>query len=332
MMNRWSVPIALATTLAATATANEIVLRRDTVVPVVFETELSMNKSRPNDPFVARVNEATEVPRGTVFEGRVVEIVAKTDKHPAYMDLEFTHIVFPTGERRVIRALPIALDAKGMKTDRDGRMVFERPKGDDSTKAVLTGALGGLILGSLIQKPFEGLFAGTLAGIIVGETSRGQNNGVVVKKGDRMGALIERDFVYEYRGGPEPRPIPGPDNPRSVAIQYENRDLRFMPREMPYRERDTVMVPVIETARQLGLQVDVMNDGRVLLIDAGDQFVRVTEGESRFRLKRDFYTMPERAVIRDRVFYAPVDAIAILLDRPLTINGERYRPNVRRDD
>ncbi|HVL39979.1 MAG TPA: stalk domain-containing protein, partial [Fimbriimonadaceae bacterium] len=71
--------------------------------------------------------------------------------------------------------------------------------GPNSDQFVIGGVVGGFVLGSLIKKPFEGAFVGALAGIIMAEANKKQND-VAIKRGTRMGALFERDLRISYDG------------------------------------------------------------------------------------------------------------------------------------
>ncbi|HZH99208.1 MAG TPA: hypothetical protein VEX38_09575, partial [Fimbriimonadaceae bacterium] len=97
-MNRFSRGLALALAanmLAGSALASSVYVRRNTVVPVVSEGDLSIKNNRRGDRFFVRIEEDRDLPRGARIEGRVLDVQPKRNDRPAYMDLEFTTLHLP---------------------------------------------------------------------------------------------------------------------------------------------------------------------------------------------------------------------------------------------
>lgn len=176
-------------------------VRANTVIPVVFEDNLSFRENRRGDRFYARVEGSRDLPSGTRLEGVVNDMRPARDGRPAYMDVEFRGAVLPGGQRIEIQAIPVSLDSRAIRRSRDGRLTADASK-VRSEHYVVGGVVGGLAVGSLVKKPFEGAFIGALAGILISEAERNRtkNADVVIRRGQRMGALIERDFNFDGGG------------------------------------------------------------------------------------------------------------------------------------
>ncbi|MGV3618807.1 MAG: copper amine oxidase N-terminal domain-containing protein [Fimbriimonas sp.] len=331
----------------AFSSAATLVLRRDTVLPVVFGDSLTVRENRTGDRFTVRVEDSSQAPRGTRLEGRIVAMRESRGGRPASMDLEFTDIVMPDGTRRALRAVPIPLNDANVSRDRDGRLVVRRdPR--KTEKFAIGGALGGLVLGALGKKPVEGAIIGAIAGAVVGEASRKEDETTVVRRGQKMGALIDRDVRIEFRDRDSDRwddedrdrddddryddrdrdrdrdrdDDRYDDRDERIVIEHADRELRFSDEEAPYREGNTIMVPLKRVADQLGLEVE---DGRYKAIYvSGDKgSLRLEMDSSQARLNGKTTTLAHAVVDRDGVVYVPLDALAGLAKERITANGNR---------
>jgi hypothetical protein len=341
--------------------AARITLRRDTVLPVVFNERLTIKENRSGDRFSARLDDNRDFPRGTTLNGRVVSVRQAREGQPAYMDLEFTEMLLPNGNRVRLRAVPIPLNDKYVERDRDGR-IRARKNVVRQEQAVIGGALGGLVIGSLIKKPVEGALLGTLAGVILAQTGATTDNNTVVSKDQKMGALIERDVTIDTYGddryGRDDRDDrygrrddrydrddrygrndrnDRNDRPRSedgqwerddryrddIAIRTGSRELRFSQRERPYRLGDTVMVPIQRTADQLGLNVERVRNSGVIYIDGDDFAVKLAQDSREYRVNGRRATLDRAVVERDGVLYAPIEVFAEIKRESLYVNGNK---------
>lgn len=447
--------LALSFAVPALAMAERIDIRRDTVLEVVADHDLSVRNTREGDRFSATVRDDRDLPRGTQLRGEIVRIQERRGNEPASMDLEFRDLVLPDGTRQSIHALPIALDNRNVRRDREGRMYADSKKVRNEYH-VFGGMLGGLVIGALIKKPFEGAFIGTLAGILIGEAERqsARKTDYVLQKGTRFGAVVLEDVRFDYRGGygdrygddryrddgyrydqygrgdgsyerddrsrrdddERYRDLRGGangdqafrvidqhrnggedyyaanyeqgDRTRDRArqererqereraerdqreyrnpnyrypevqynlddkwsrsyidlIRYDRRDsewygpkgalnndlrwrgqiLRFGNRELPFGIGRTLMVPLEEIARQVGLKTN--RRGRDVTIGDLDRIMRLRVGEYDYDLGGRRNDLPVRLIERDGRIFLPVEALAPLLDRGLTINGMEVRP------
>jgi hypothetical protein len=332
--------------IPAFSQAATLVLRRNAVLPIVFNDPLTIQENRAGDRFTARVDSSIELPRGSRLEGRVVSIRQARDGQPSSMDLEFTELLLPDGTRRPIKAIPIPLNDANVTRDRDGRLVAKRDP-QKTGKYALGGALGGLVLGSLGKKPIEGAILGALAGAAVGEEERKRESTTIVQKGQKFGALVEREVKIEYRDARDDRDeddrnwdnrdrddrdiddrdrdYDDRDRDRDrdeIVIEHDERELRFDRDEEPYRIGQTVMVPLKSVTEQLGLELE---EGRYTAIyvsgDNGSLRLQKDSREARFNGKT--FTLDQAVVERDGVLYVPVDAFAKISRESVTVNGNR---------
>lgn len=341
-----------ALTASAALAADPIRLRRGLVVPVRFASDLSMSQNREGDRFWAQVANPRDLPLGTRFEGRIVRLEPERNGKPAHMDLEFDELVLPDGVRHRIQAVPIRMDDKSIRHGGDGRFTAKK-KLEDSGKHILGGMIGGYLIGRILgDKHSEGILLGALAGILVAEGERNSaRDGIVVRKDSEMGALIERDFSYEWneqrdfvdRFRSEPRSsgnadgdlydrlregtyrgAPGQANrSEGPVFAHEGRPLQFDVKAAPYRDGEVWMVPLERTAVQLGLTVDGDTQSRRIYVE-NDDTVLVFEQESRtYRLNGMKATMAKNLTIKGEVIYVPIDAISSAIKGRITIGGTK---------
>ena len=193
--------VVAATGGAVSASADSIRLHRDDVIPVVMQNELSLSRSHEGDVFKASVDDSHMLPLGSRLEGVVHRIVQKHGKTPAFMDIEFTDIILPDGHRTSFHGTPIPLSKDYVTQDRDGRWMAK--KGVSRDTVVLGATAGGLVLGSMVRKPFEGAFLGALLGILASEADKQDigDGDIVVPKGSKVGARVDDDGLTIDFGG-----------------------------------------------------------------------------------------------------------------------------------
>ncbi len=323
------------------------------IVPVTFDREINVTNAHTGDRFTASVVDELDLPRGTRFEGEVVDVKPRKGSHPAFVDMEFTAVILPNGPRTEIHAVPIRLDSRYVKQDRDGHFIVDK-KAMRKENVVLGGAVGGFILGALIKKPFEGTFIGILAGIVINEAGA-QNEGVAVSKGEKLGVLFEREVVIPTdrprtladrtdngpdrdrdadRGGDVAPPTrnDGPPNNDSARPPREERDARmlrvalgdrpieFDKDQMPYREGNVVMVPLESVAKQLGVEIEKGSGGRFFL-ETDDLMLRLEQGSRDYRLNGKRGKLSQAPVEKQGVIYVPIEAFAPLKSEGIYVNG-----------
>lgn len=330
-------PVALALALATSGVAqfrDRIDVRADDVVPVKFESAISVKNTRRGDRISARVDNNRILPEGTRILGRVTDIRAKDGKYKAYAEMEFTEIELPNGERIRIDAYPVPLGDKYVQRDRNGRL--EAKKGTRRDHVVIGSTVGGILIGSILKKPMEGAIIGVLGGILAAETDALNTNGeLIVEKGQRYGAAFDRDVSFDwtdrdsrYDRDRRTDPVRGDDQGRddrfsaNIQIEFENRALSFREDRMPYRDGNVVMVPISETAAQLGLECN-SSSGRAYYLEDEENSLKLEQNGEFGRLNGKRINLPKALVERGGVTYAPIEAFALLKKNSLYVNGSR---------
>lgn len=316
--NRIVVTLGSALALVGTACADQIVVRRNEVVRIVMDDTISVRNARVNQEFSAHVEDDRTLPRGTRLYGRVARVIKPSRGRPAAIELEFEALRLPSGESERISAVPISLKSKGISSSRDGRLVAD----DDDrrrTNSVAGGFLGGLAIGSILKKPFEGAFVGALAGILIAESDSKSSSGTYFRRGDRMGALFDREFRADYRGwsygdgryrdddddfrgdryGYRPDRY---ESRESCQFLYRGREIEYRD-QLPYRSGEYWMLPIEHTARELGMKCEVDEDrGRIYLED-DDSFAILDLKSSIARVNGKRCELGRNIETRNRVLY-----------------------------
>lgn len=352
-------PVALAALVASSATAqynDRIVIRDNEVIPVKFEQAVSAKSARRGDRISAMVDGDRYLPQGTRLLGRVVEVQRKDGDRKAFAELEFNEIELPNGQRVRADAYPVPINDRSVSRDRNGRM--EAKKGTRRENVVLGSTVGGLILGSLIKKPFEGAIIGALGGILVAETDALNTNGeLIVDKGQRMGAAFDREVVIDWRDrdyrydsdrdrdwdrdrddwdrndrdqDDRNRRDDRDDYDRyedrngrnDIVIEFNRRELRYDRDQVPYRIGSTTMVPLGITASQLDLEVS-RTSGGVFYVEDEDNTVRLEQNKSEMRLNGKRVNLTRAITERDGLTYVPIEVFAAIKRDSLYVNGTR---------
>lgn len=340
-------------TICASASAETISIRRNDVIPIRFTEELNLRNTREGDRVWAVSDSERDLPGGTILEGKVLRIERTSGSQRHAIAIEFNSIEFPDRTRHPIRAIPISLDGKYVRRDTGGRYVI-KTKEADPQKWVVGGAIGGLILGNSIKKPFEGAFLGTLLGMAAAEIERREaGKQIFVKKNARMGAWFESDARLQFENKWEARITtrridgerlpdrtgdrgdPGKDNrsggryddrgesrrTEEPEVRYDDRVIRFGEAK-PYWEGRVCMVPLFEIAQELNLSAERTGSERILV--EGEDATLILELRTQdYRLNGRRMTLPATVSERDGVVYVPVDVLARVAEKPIAINGTK---------
>lgn len=318
--NRFVVSLGTALALFGTASADQIVVRRNEVVRIVMDDSISARNARVNDDFSAHVEDDRVLPRGTRLYGRVTRVMKASRGRPAAIELAFEELRLPDGNSERIYAVPMSLKSRGISRSRDGRLIDD-DDGRKRTQTVAGGLLGGLAIGSILKKPFEGAFVGALAGILIAESDSNSSNGSIVRRGDRIGARFERDFRCDYRGSwsygdsryrdddyrgrdDDSRYRRDDFGGTSCQFLYRGREIEYRD-EVPYRAGEHWMLPLEDTARQLGFSCEVdERRGRIYLED-DDNFAVLELRSSSARVNGRQCELGRNIETRNRVIYVP---------------------------
>jgi hypothetical protein len=323
-----------------------IPLQRDTVIPVVVENNLTLSRLQEGDRFTAHVDHDPDLPEHTRLIGRVYRI-RESRRRDLTVNLEFTDVILPDGSRHRIDAVPVSLDDKYVDHREDGRIVV---KNDYRTGRdyVAEGAIGGFLIGSMIHRRFTGTIVGALVGAIAADSER-QRDEYVLKKGQRIGALIERDTTLEFYPGARSERAPRPsdslppviaDRPRGdrgaddrtpppaadggIVLNYDGKDLNFDSAAKPFRIGDVVMVPLQRTATQLSLTVDRGKD-TVVYVEGDDSSLRMELDSADARLNGRKVTLASPLQDRGGVLYLPIEVLASMKKGAFLVNGTKVK-------
>jgi len=322
--------------LPSLSAATTFFLRRDNVIPVVFEDKLTIRDNRPGDTFVVRVTDTGQLPPGTEILGQIDRIHPPRGNRPPSMDLRFTDILLPDRSRVPLDAAPLPLDDRYITRDGDGRIMAKQNLRQQQND-ILGGAIGGFIVGSIFHRRITGTIIGTMIGVSAAASERARDSNEIANPGDKVGALINHDVTIDYdvnrrldrgmdgpvRGyhGPVGRPEYG-----NLNLTFQNRELGFPDDARPYRLGETVMVPLEPAADQMKLDVDRRAD-RTIYVDGPDRNIRLTLNSREARLDGRRIELPRSVLEINGVLYVPLEALSPVLKDDVFVNGRRFGAN-----
>lgn len=180
-----------------------VTIEANTVIPLKLSDKLTSTDSHVGDTFSATVDTKGEddyqgLPSGTVVQGHVDTVRAKSDKSPGVLGLEYDRIVLPNGKSYDVDASLVGLDDKSV-TDENGRLVAkDSKKGKDTLKYVGYGAGGGTLVALLTRGNIltDALLGGAL-GWIFSELQKhpNQSNNVVLNTGAQVGMRLDHSVT-----------------------------------------------------------------------------------------------------------------------------------------
>lgn len=290
------------------AWASPVEIRKNDVVPVRFDSQLSTGENRSGDPFTATPENDTLFPVGTRFEGHIARIATKSNRHPASMDLVFDDVRLPDGSRHDIRGVPVPLTAKYVDRDADGHYIAKASVRKDT--AVGVGAIAGLLVGALLHKPFEGTFVGTLAGILVASTA-GDDRTLVISRGAEAGVMFQRDERIDLGGSAsEPTQRDPGASASALSALVGGKQIQYSADMAPFRSGSTLMVPIQFTAKQLGLSYDESESS--IFTENDSHSIRFEENSRSYRVDGRSDTLDSSVIQRNGVWYAPARAFDVV--------------------
>ncbi|HEY3783030.1 MAG TPA: stalk domain-containing protein [Fimbriimonadaceae bacterium] len=290
------------------------------VLPVSFDQPLSVKDNQPGDEFTATVTDDNGVlPRHTKVDGHVVRILWGNRHHSPSMDLHFDDIRLPNGQSQKIDAVPVPLNSKFIRHDRDGRMSADPARMPVGAYEAV-GGIGGLVVGGLFNRPFLGSVLGSIAGLAAGIAAhQDPDRYLVAKRGSKVGMLIRL---------PGSAPMPGESVApgRHFDVRVGDHMLRFPSDQQPYWEGQTLMVPLPYMSDQMDLSVDQRADGPIF-IENRDNTLRLTQGSDQYRLNGHNGTLPAPVENQGDLTFVPVDILAAIATGNVYVNGTKLPKN-----
>ncbi len=320
-------------TTAVAQTNRPEIVPSGTVIPVKIKSELSSKTNHPGDRFTAVVRAGRDdagFPEGTRVEGVVREALPAAEGKPGVLDLDFTRIIFPSGQARTLDGSLVSLDAKSVKRTSDGRLVATTDKGKDRTKFIGIGAGAGLLIGALTkQNTLMSILLGAGAGYAYNELGNKKVGDVNLKADTEFGIRLDRALTFDSTHEPariyndDPDFHAKPDDKRyyqrtnpddreddriGIGRMSDDRDVRFGSAK-PVLRNDTVLVPMREVARAANFEYTFDTDTKVLRIPSTR--TRATVG-SRIAIvngeRRRLDVAPEE---RNGTLYVPLQIVGI---------------------
>lgn len=304
----------LAQPIFAQVETGHISIHKGDAIPVTFDTEINVNSAHEGDRVETTVSDASYLPRGSHIDGFIKKVTKKVDDTPASLEISFDQIFLPDGSRVNITAVPVPLDKKYVQRNPDGKYVAKQTATRAST--VLGGAVGGLIIGQLLHRPFEGAFIGTLAGIIVAEAGK-DGQVLVIKKDSAAAAVFQKPvgFTINVADNGTYGSLP----PSSFEIKVGSKEISFPPDAAPYYDNGVVMVPLRIAADKVNATYDSTNTA--IYIENHDHSLRLEPGSSKIRLDGKFGDLPRALVNRNGTIYGPIDVLQKVTDQEISVNG-----------
>jgi len=171
----------------------ELVVERNTIIPVTLDDSLSSNRSHRGDIFSATVRTEGsyygDFPHGTRIEGRVQGARPRHGDEPGVLELVFTRIMLPNGQNVPISGRLIGL--QDSQVERGPKGILRATGGQERTAYAGYGAGAGLVIGLAAKKPIEGAIAGGILGLIAGSIRDHSNpRNVELQPGTEFGVRV----------------------------------------------------------------------------------------------------------------------------------------------
>ena len=180
-----------------------MMINSDTVVPFKLNQRMTSNESSQGDRFTASLDtngfsNYQGLPAGSILEGHVDVVRAKTGDTPGVLGLKFDRVRLPDGTTYPIYGALIGLD-KDSVTNENGRLVAKDGAKDNNLKYVGYGAGAGALVailtdGNILTNSLIGGALGFLFGEIQKDPSKSRN--VVLDANTKFGVRLTNDFSF----------------------------------------------------------------------------------------------------------------------------------------
>ncbi len=180
-----------------------------TVIPFRLNQRLTSTESSAGDRFTASLDTSglsnyQGLPPGSLLEGHVDVVRAKTGTTPGVLGLKFDRIRLPDGQIYTAYGTLIGLDKDSVEND-NGRLVAKNSAKDNNLKYVGYGAGAGALIailtdGNILTNSLIGGALGYLFGEIQKDPSKANN--VVLDAGSKFGMRLTSDFTFKVPSTP----------------------------------------------------------------------------------------------------------------------------------
>ncbi|MEW5820718.1 MAG: hypothetical protein AB1782_11045 [Cyanobacteriota bacterium] len=176
---------------------------RGTNFEVTIQNTINSMSSRVGDTFTAQIDEPliidgqTVIPPGSELVGQItyVESAGRIGKN-ALMDIRFTSVKLPNGERLPVNAKILTTDSSGvLKGGKNSNIVLKATGTAAGTTAAgaVAGTSAGAILGSVAGGAIFGTAVGGLVGVGYALYRKGKN--IVLPSGTKLGVTLEQPLT-----------------------------------------------------------------------------------------------------------------------------------------
>lgn len=179
-------------------------IEQGTVLPFQMKAKLTSKDSKVGDKFNANIDtnglvNYQGIPEGTILEGHVDTVSAKSGETPGVLGLAFDRLKFKDGTSLPIYGALIGLDNESISNE-GGRLVAKSKAKDDNLKYVGYGAGAGTLVALLTKgNLLTSTLIGAALGLIIGELQKDptQARDVTLENDTRFGVRITRDLYVE---------------------------------------------------------------------------------------------------------------------------------------
>lgn len=189
-----------ATTGVRSQPIRTVALRANTVIPVTLNTSLSSNTATVGQRFTATVNpleggDYMGLPEGTVIQGHVDAVRAKTSDAPGVLGLAFDRVELPNGKAVDIDGSLIGLDEKSV-SNTNGRLVAKQSS-KSNMKYVGIGAGAGALIGIATKSNvLTTTVLGAALGYLYDQSQMKNGRDVTLNQGTKFGVVLNRDETF----------------------------------------------------------------------------------------------------------------------------------------
>lgn len=192
-------------------TASEMRVDTGTVLPFRLSQSLSSNDSEVDDTFRAVLDSSVSsnyqgLPSGSILEGHVDYVRAKSGDTPGLLGLAFDRVRLPDGQVYSVYGTLIGLDSESVVNE-NGRLVAKAGAKKDNLKYVGYGAGGGALValltrGNILTNSIIGAALGFLYGEIQKDPSKVRD--VSLDTTTKFGVRLTRDFTFQVPNDRKP--------------------------------------------------------------------------------------------------------------------------------
>lgn len=320
--------VSLLATLVAPAisqvTTQTTVVPKNTVVPVVLDTNLNSATAQVGDTFYTHCSQANcgGFPSGTTFVGRVAQVVRASGSSPGQIEVNFVQANLPDGRSVAISGMLTALNDQTVKTDPNtGRLTGTTQAGKSGTRFIAYGAAAGLVIGALTKgNLLVGVLLGAAAGYLYGRTQDKAAVGkeVNVPVGTEFGILLKQDVTLTpIPTAPVPATTPPPAGGAGAGPEIMTLTLTT-PR--PMTSQGVVMLPLRAVMDGMGIPLTYSSFDRSVAVQSDQGQAMATVGSRIAYLNGQAFTMGTAPRIVRGVLYVPAAFVSTATGKTVSWN------------